>query len=125
MASLKYRDPVSGLWVYIPTAGPQGPQGPPGADGTGSGGTDEVWIGADEPTNPDTELWYDTDATASSPSGIPSGGTVEQVLTKTSSVDGAASWQNPAWLVVKSTTPVAADYGLTTIPVGAIWVQSP
>ena len=26
---------------------------------------------------------------------------------------------------VKSTTPVAADYGEATIPTGAIWVQSP
>jgi hypothetical protein len=26
---------------------------------------------------------------------------------------------------VKSTQPVAADYGLGTIPVGAVWIQSP
>jgi len=30
-----------------------------------------------------------------------------------------------AYVVSKSTTPTAADYGLGTIPVGAIWVQSP
>lgn len=59
-------------WVNIgpiqgPTGppGPQGipgPQGPPGTGGGGTG-TDEVWIGADDPiaANPTIELWYDTD----------------------------------------------------------------
>lgn len=36
-----------------------------GADGGGGGGgSDEVWIGPDEPADPQIELWYDTDASA-------------------------------------------------------------
>jgi hypothetical protein len=35
--------------------GEPGPPGPPGE-------TNEVWIGPDEPTDPNIELWYDTDA---------------------------------------------------------------
>lgn len=58
--------------------------------------------------------------------GIPAGGTVEQVLTKNSSTDYDASWQTPmSYLVAKSTTPTAADYGLPTIPTNAVWVQTP
>jgi hypothetical protein len=60
------------------------------------------------------------------PTGLPTGGTVTQVLTKNSSTDYDATWKTPiSYLVAKSTTPVAADYGLTTIPVGAVWVQTP
>lgn len=33
--------------------------------------------------------------------------------------------QQLAYVVAKSTAPVAADYGLASIPVGAVWVQSP
>ena len=45
----------------------------------GGGGTDEVWIGPDEPVDPALELWYDTDDTTS----------------------GAGGW-NTAWGVVAS-----------------------
>jgi len=44
---------------------------------------------------------------------------------------GAWTWQAwrsivaLAYLVAKSTTPTAADYGLTAIPTGAVWVQTP
>lgn len=38
--------------------GDPGPQGPPGMGGTG---TDEVWVGPDEPTDPNIELWVDED----------------------------------------------------------------
>ena len=57
--------------------------------------------------------------------GVPAAGTVQQVLGKTSGADYATSWRDPTWLVAKATQPTAADYGLTTIPVGAIWVQTP
>lgn len=36
-----------------------------GGGGGGGGGTDEVWIGPNPPTDPNIELWYDTDATGS------------------------------------------------------------
>jgi hypothetical protein len=58
--------------------------------------------------------------------GLPRGGTVEQVLTKRSSSDYDASWQDPiSFLVAKSTAPTAADYGLPAIPPNAVWVQTP
>ncbi len=57
--------------------------------------------------------------------GLPAGGTDEQVLAKTSSVDGEAAWKTITPIAVKATQPVAADYGLATIPVGAVWVVSP
>ena len=57
-------------------------------------------------------------------SGLPAGGTDEQVLVKNSSTDGDASWKTLTPTVVKATEPVAADYGLASIPVGAVWIQS-
>lgn len=56
--------------------------------------------------------------------GIPRGGVTTQVLTKLSNLDYDVGWVNPTYLVTKSTPPVAADYGLTVIPIGAVWIQS-
>jgi len=47
MGALKVK--VGGSWIDI-----------------GGGSADEVWVGPDAPTSPDTELWYDTDALATS-----------------------------------------------------------
>ncbi len=38
---------------------------------TGGGGTDEVWIGATEPSDSALELWYDTDDTSAQQGGLP------------------------------------------------------
>lgn len=38
---------------------------------TGGGGTDEVWIGATEPSGADLELWYDTDDNSAQQGGLP------------------------------------------------------
>jgi hypothetical protein len=37
----------------------------------GGGGTDEVWIGPSTPTDPNIELWYDTDAGMPPPIDVP------------------------------------------------------
>lgn len=82
---------VDGEWVAV--SGPAGPSGqgvPTGgdagqvltklsaddyatewADPTGGGGTvtDTLWTGPDAPTDPNIELWYDTDAVASGGGG--------------------------------------------------------
>ena len=50
MTVLKAR--IGGAWVPITS---------PPSDG---GGTDEVWVGNDEPADPAIELWYDPDAEA-------------------------------------------------------------
>lgn len=56
-------------WVLFQAGNPEFPvwvgTGVVGGGG-GTGGTDEVWIGPDDPiaTNPTIELWYDTDASA-------------------------------------------------------------
>lgn len=52
-------------WINVGSIqGPQGPAGPPGPPGANGTGTDEVWIGPDDPiaTNPTIELWVDSDA---------------------------------------------------------------
>jgi hypothetical protein len=67
------------------------------AGGGGSGGTDEVWVGPDPPTGAQ-ELWYDTDAVATS---------------------------TPPPFIVKQTAPVAADFGTATIPLDAVWIKKP
>ena len=70
---------ANGLWYELTVgapgpAGPQGPVGPQGPPGSGGGGTgtDEVWIGSDDPiaTHPTLELWFDPDAV---PPAIPPG----------------------------------------------------
>ena len=55
-------------WINIGdvATGPPGPQGPPGPPGSNGTGTDEVWIGATEPTDLALELWVDTDENPSS-----------------------------------------------------------
>lgn len=65
-------------WVALSvgTPGPEGPQGPAGPPGSGGGGTgtDEVWVGPDDPiaAHPTIELWVDSDDN----SGGGGGGTV-------------------------------------------------
>ena len=52
----------------------KGEQGIPGKDGKdGKDGSDQVYVGADEPTDERVKLWIDTDATPSS------GGTVDSI----------------------------------------------
>jgi len=75
---------VGGVWVPV-------------GGGVG-GGSDEVFIGPNDPigTAPTTELWYDSDApTPVTGIGIPQAGTAGQVLTKTSATDYAVAWQTP------------------------------
>lgn len=57
-----------------------------------AGGTDEVYIMPGTPTGADAELWIDTDDTATSVAGIPSGGAAGQALVKTTATDYAAGW---------------------------------
>ena len=61
-------------WINVGSI--QGPPGPPGSGGTG---TDEVWIGPDDPivANPTIELWVDSDADGGTGGG--SGGPVSYV----------------------------------------------
>ena len=76
--------------------GPVGPTGPAGSQGVP--GPDEVYIGPTAPGNPAVEFWYDTDA-----------------------VPPISPYAYP--LVVKATPPTAADYGLPTIPLHAVWIE--
>lgn len=83
-------------WVWNGTAwinvgsiqGPQGPAGPAGPPGSGGTGTNEVWIGPDDPiiANPTIELWVDTDE------GGTGGGTGGPVAYVHSQGTVAASW---------------------------------
>lgn len=62
-----------------------------------STGVDEVWVGPGTPPGAQ-EIWYDTDA-------VPTPAVPQ--------------------IVVKSTAPTAADFGVASIPVDSIWVQKP
>jgi hypothetical protein len=90
------------------SGGPPGPTGPPGAQGP---------AGPTGPTGP-------AGTNGTNGVGVPTGGANGQHLQKTSATDYATAWGGSP-VVAKQTTPVAADFGLTTIPTGAIWVQSP
>lgn len=76
-------------WINVGTVrgptGPIGPQGPPGTGGSGTG-TDEVWVGPDDPiaANPTIELWYDTDD--------PGGGTAAALSYVHNQGVAAATW---------------------------------
>jgi hypothetical protein len=49
---------------------------------------------------------------------------VDPVSALEASTKGYVDFHSPP-TVVKSTAPVAADFGLGSIPVGAVWIQSP
>ena len=60
---VRWEDQWVALSVGTPgPEGPPGPQGPPGSGGGGTG-TDEVWVGPDDPiaAHPTIELWVDSD----------------------------------------------------------------
>ena len=63
MSRLKIKD--NDVWIDIPSiVGPQGPQGPIGPQGpTGSNG---VYVGSNIPTDPDVNVWVDTDEESAS-----------------------------------------------------------
>jgi hypothetical protein len=103
---------------------------------------DEVWIGIDPPADPGLELWYDSNAELdealseaigaevfisgpAGPAGVP-GPPGPAGAPGTPGATGPAGPEGPGWpIVVKSTPPVAADYGETTIPLNSVWIQSP
>jgi len=75
---------VGGVWVPV-TGG-----GDAGGGGGGGTGTDEVWIGADDPivANPTIELWVDTDDAG----GGGGGGTTGPIAYVHNQDTVAASW---------------------------------
>jgi hypothetical protein len=119
----------------------------------GGGGTDEVWIGSDRPTDESLELWYDPagaceggtggggatgargpagpagptgptgPAGPTGPTG-PAGAAGAAGATGATGAPGPTGPEGPGWpIVVKATPPSAADYGEVTIPTDAIWIQ--
>lgn len=67
--------------------GPQGPQGQKGD--TGNSG---VYIGTEQPTDPNQNIWINPQGSGISVHGIPAGGTRSQVLTKSSDLDYDTGW---------------------------------
>jgi hypothetical protein len=109
-------EPSSGS-VSVINAGPAGPSGPQGPGGGPVGPQ-----GPAGPTGPEGPMGPGgPQGTAGV--GVPSGGLDEQVLAKASNGDYVTVWKTITPIVVKATEPTAADYGLTTIPVGAVWIQ--
>lgn len=129
MAALKYRDPQTGNWILLSVgasgpAGATGPQGPTGATGpTGPPGTNGTngTNGATGATGPPgaTGPTGLTGAPGPTGPGVSPGGTLGQVLTKTSGTDFATDWETPhplpaggvqGAILAKNT---AADYDTT------------
>ena len=93
------------LYVVVNEDDLQGPQTGAGGGSVGSSG-----LGAEGPPGPP------------GPPGTP-GPPGERGLTGSTGLTGPAG---PGWpIVVKSTPPTASDYNRTTIPVNAVWIQSP
>jgi hypothetical protein len=111
-----------GQWepVDLPAlAGPEGPQGPAGPEGPqGPAGPE----GPQGPAGPAGALDILTDVAApsSTPAGKVLGTTATGQWGPVDPPEGGGGWP----LVVKSTQPVAADYGETAIPVGAVWIRT-
>ena len=60
MATLKYRDPISGEWISLSQlAGPPGPMGPTGPTGSAEAAPEEVAVQDAEPAGP-FDLWVAT-----------------------------------------------------------------
>ena len=80
------------VWVNVGSIqGPPGPAGPPGPPGVNGTGTDEVWIGPDDPivASPTIELWVDSDDASGGGGG---GGTTGPVAYVHTQGAVAASW---------------------------------
>jgi hypothetical protein len=101
-------DPGMG-WVLFQAGNPEfpvwiGKLASAGDGGGTGGGTNEVWIGPNDPipANPTIELWYDEDET---PGGglLPPGGTAGQVLTKNTATDFDTGWSTPVSLIMSGT----------------------
>lgn len=105
-------------------AGPAGPQGNPGAAGpTGATGPQGP-VGPVGPQGPkgDTGDTGPAGADGADGTGVPVGGVMGQVLTKTSSVDGAVAWAN-----VPTEIPTTGTTGnvLTKTASGVVWSPAP
>jgi hypothetical protein len=91
-------------------------------------GADEVWIGSVPPTDPYLELWYDPTGDTLA-GGAVAGRRGPAGPAGPPGAEGPAGDpgpEGPGWpIVVKTTAPVAADYGETTIPVNAVWIVAP
>ena len=116
-------EPANGADVLVafqfqPLQGPPGPTGPTGPQGaTGPTGAQGI--------QGDPGATGATGATGTTGPGVAAGGSTGQVLAKTSGTDYVTGWTTPFPIVVKATTPVAADYGQATIPTDAIWIVKP
>jgi hypothetical protein len=71
-------------------------------DISGNGGTDEVSVGAIEPTEPGVELWYDTEDTPELAGLLPAGGTLGQALVKKTAADYDTEWRSSYSVVAYS-----------------------
>lgn len=72
---------------FIGPTGATGPQGPKGD--TGNSG---VYVGTEQPTDPNQNIWINPQGQGMSIHGLPAGGARSQVLTKSSDLDYDAGW---------------------------------
>jgi microcystin-dependent protein len=101
-------------WIQVGggAEGPAGPTGPPGDTG--------IAIQSTAPAETDI-LWADTSETGTA--GIPAGGTVGQVLSKSSASDYVVGWTTPVTsgdLALKANLESPTFTGTPTLPTGTI-----
>jgi hypothetical protein len=89
---------VDGAWVPVSSGG----------GGGGGGGTDEVWVNPTEPTDPNIELWFDSDAP--SPTYVDRWNSAWGIVAVGSFI-GGSSYPLPV-----GTTKITNDLPFTSIP---------
>lgn len=86
----------------------------------GGGGTDEVWIGPDEPVDPALELWYDTDDTTSGAGGWNTawGVVASGIRTTSATAIGGGAYVDVAEMAATFTAVAGRRYVATALFVG-------
>lgn len=105
--------------------GAKGETGATGATGAkGDTGNSGVYIGTSAPSDPEVNVWIDTDDVADGEL-VPAGGTAGQVLTKASGTDYDIAWANPSsgvpsggshGQVLTKNSSTDGDAGWTNVP---------
>jgi hypothetical protein len=121
------------FWSYLPsTPGPQGPPGPTGPQGVAGPQGPQGNQGATGPAGPTGPQGLTGPAGDPGPTGadgpagpgVAAGGTINQILAKTSSVDYQTAWETFGPAILGMPPPVTTGTAIQTFtdPLGDIWI---
>jgi hypothetical protein len=93
---------------------------------TGGGGTPEVYVGPEAPTDPNVKIWIDSDADigtggGTGGGGLPTGGAPYQQLV--TDADGNAKWEDRLTYAMTETVEVLPEHTATFEDGQAYWMQ--